>query len=66
METERGIRWEPQRIVFTGPEGIGKSTIASQLPKPVFVDVEGSTADLDVVRVKEVPKSWQAVLDLTA
>jgi hypothetical protein len=64
MELTRGLRQEPQRIVIYGPEGIGKSTLASQLPDPVFVDVEGSTSDLDVFRAPS-PSSWRALVDIT-
>lgn len=62
MQLTQGIRQEPQRIVLYGPEGIGKSTLASQLPDPVFLDVEGSTADLNVVRAP-APGSWRALVD---
>lgn len=50
MELIKGLLQEPQRIIFYGPEGIGKSTLASQLPDPIFIDTEGSTGDLDVIR----------------
>jgi hypothetical protein len=62
MQLTQGIRQEPQRIVLYGPEGIGKSTLASQLPDPVFLDVEGSTSDLNVVRAP-APGSWRALVD---
>lgn len=64
MELTRGLRQEPQRIVIYGPEAIGKSTLASQLPDPVFIDVEGSTSDLDVFRAPS-PSSWRALVDMT-
>ena len=34
-----------KKIVIYGPEGIGKSTLASQFPDPVFIDTEDSTKD---------------------
>jgi len=64
MELTRGLRQEPQRIVIYGPEAIGKSTLASQLPDPVFIDVEGSTSDLDVFRAPS-PSSWRSLIDMT-
>ena len=64
MELTRGLRQEPQRLVIYGPEAIGKSTLASQLPDPVFIDVEGSTADLDVFRAPS-PSSWRSLIDMT-
>ena len=64
MELTSGLRQEPQRIVIYGPEAIGKSTLASHLPDPVFMDVEGSTADLDVSRTP-TPQSWRSLIDIT-
>ena len=37
-----------KKVVIYGPEGIGKSTLASKFPRPVFIDCEGSTNELDV------------------
>jgi hypothetical protein len=62
MELTRGVRPEPQRIVIYGPEGIGKTTLAAQMPDPVFIDVEGSTSDMDVIR-SPVPSSWRSLVD---
>ncbi len=33
----------PSKILLYGVEGIGKSTLAAQFPKPIFIDTEGST-----------------------
>jgi len=33
-----------QKIVLYGPEGIGKSTFASRLPRPLFIDTEAARA----------------------
>ncbi len=62
MELTRGVRPEPQRIVIYGPEGIGKTTLAAQMPDPVFIDVEGSTSDMDVIR-SPTPSSWRSLVD---
>ncbi|HAP15100.1 MAG TPA: hypothetical protein DCZ00_05800 [Lactococcus sp.] len=51
-----------QKVVIYGVEGIGKSTFASQFPKPVFIDTEGSTKNMDVKRLPK-PTSWQMILD---
>ena len=40
-----------QKVVIYAPEGFGKSTLASKFPSPVFLDVEGSTSQLDVARL---------------
>lgn len=48
-----------QKVVIYGPEGVGKSTLAAALPNPVFIDTEGSTAQLDVARVEA--HSWRDI-----
>jgi hypothetical protein len=40
-----------QRITIYGPHGIGKSTLASQFPKPIFIDSEEGTSHLAVNRI---------------
>lgn len=51
------------RFAFYGVEGIGKSTLASKLPHPIFIDTEGSTDHMLVCRYPR-PKSWDALLDM--
>lgn len=50
-------------MVLYGPEGIGKSTFAAQLPQPLFIDTEGGTRHLDVQRFAERPSSWTQLLE---
>jgi hypothetical protein len=40
-----------QKVVIYAPEGFGKSTLASQFPEPLFLDVEDSTAQMEVARI---------------
>lgn len=47
----------PQRVLIYGTGGIGKSSLAALAPKPVFIDVEGGTGDLDVCRYQ--PESFE-------
>ena len=56
-----GKEKRPLKIVIYGPEGIGKSTFASQFPDPLFIDVEGGTSNLDVRRIK-CNKSWDELI----
>ena len=51
-----------KKVVIYGPEGIGKSTLASRFPDPLFVDTEGSTSQMDVMRLSK-PTSWQMLQD---
>ena len=62
MEIIRGVIPCAKKVVIYGPEGIGKSTFASRFPDPVFIDTEGSTAELDVSRTKR-PSSWTMILE---
>ena len=50
-----------KKVVIYGPEGIGKSTLASQFPDAVFIDTEGSTKELDVARYP-APETWNDVV----
>lgn len=52
----------PQRLLIYGPEGIGKTTMASLLPNPVFCDVEDGSGHLYVMRLP-IPPSWDVLLD---
>ncbi|MGN0776034.1 MAG: ATP-binding protein [Candidatus Ventricola sp.] len=52
------------KFLVYGPEGIGKSTFASRFPAPIFIDTEGSTEHMDVVRVDPAPKSWTELLEV--
>lgn len=55
----------PVKVVLYGPEGIGKSTFASQFPDPVYIDTEGGTKRLNVARLP-APTSWAMLLDEVA
>jgi hypothetical protein len=46
----RGKMRKPVRVVIYGVEGIGKTTLASLFPNPIFLDTEGSTNQMDVAR----------------
>ena len=48
MQITRGRKARAQKVVIYGPEGIGKSSFASQFPDPVFIDTEGSTDNMAV------------------
>ncbi len=58
-----GKEKRPLKIVLYGPEGIGKSTFASQFPEPLFIDTEGGTSNLDVRRIK-CNKSWDELISI--
>lgn len=62
FEITSGVKHTAQKVVVYGPEGIGKSTFASQFPDPCFIDTEGSTNKLNVKRLPK-PTSWEILND---
>lgn len=62
MNITRGKKQEAQKVVVYGPEGIGKSTFASQFPDPLFIDTEGSTSNMDVARL-DPPSSFTMLME---
>jgi hypothetical protein len=60
----RGKILKAQKVVIYGPEGIGKTTFASQFPDPLYVDTEGGTNQLNVARIDPAPKSWNELLGI--
>ena len=61
MNITKGKKNIPYKVVIYGPEGIGKSTLASKFPKPIFIDTEGSTARMDDVERFENIKNYDEV-----
>lgn len=61
MNITRGVIAKAQKAVVYGPEGIGKSTLASQFPDPLFIDTEGSTNNMNVARLDK-PSSWSILM----
>ncbi len=60
LAIRRGKITRPQKAVIYGPEGVGKSTLAGRLPDPVFLDTEGGTHHLDVVRLDSA-STWEEI-----
>lgn len=54
----RGRVSSAKKIVIYGPEGIGKSSLGAKFPKPLFIDTEDGTGELDVDRI--VCADWRA------
>ena len=57
IEVTKGKVKCAKKVVIYGPEGIGKSTLASRFPDPLFIDTEGSTNQMDILRLTK-PTSW--------
>ncbi len=60
MNITKGVIPSAKKVVIYGPEGIGKSTCASEFPDPVFCDTEGSTKAMDVSRF-DAPEKWEDI-----
>ncbi|KMO86084.1 hypothetical protein AB840_10125 [Megasphaera cerevisiae DSM 20462] len=50
------------KVVLYAPEGFGKSTFANHFPKPIFIDVEGGTNQINCDRT-EKPETFGAVIN---
>ena len=61
LNITKGVVKKAQKCVIYGPEGIGKSTFAAQFPEPLFIDTEGSTNHMDVMRLPK-PSSWTMLM----
>lgn len=63
----RGLIAEAHKIVIYGPGGVGKSELCSLLANvsidPLFIDLEGSSAFLDVARLDPAPQTFEDVRD---
>ena len=65
LNIKTGIQKRAVKVVITGTEGIGKSTLASHAPDALFIDTEGGTDQIDTRRISGL-KTWdelKAVVD---
>ena len=67
--TNSDFHYSPYKVVIYGPEGIGKTMLASRFPDPLFLDTEGSTRYYQVRRITQMngqsrPSSWQMLMDM--
>ena len=62
QKIERGRTSKPPRVLLYGVEGIGKSTIGAQAPKPIFIQTEDG---LDEIECDKFPlsKTFDQVID---
>jgi len=65
VQITRGKIPGAQKVLIYGPEGIGKSTLASRFPDPLYIDTEGSTRHMDVRRLP-APESWTMLMEQVA
>lgn len=58
----KGRLKEPWRLLLWGVEGIGKTSFGAAMPKPIFIDLETGSGQLDVERFP-APQNFADVLD---
>lgn len=62
MQISKGKKKQAVRVVIYGTEGIGKTTLAAHFPKPLFIDVEQGSYQIDVERFDGIT-TWADVLE---
>lgn len=60
-DTTKGIK-----TVIYGVEGVGKTTLASKFPDPVFIDTEGSTTHFDTIKRLPTPNDWKELKEMVS
>jgi hypothetical protein len=65
MNIVSGKQPKARKVLLYGPEGIGKTSLARQFPRPLFLDTERGTGEYDVDRI-EVLKWSDIVAALTS
>lgn len=62
FQIENTRRAKPLKVVIYGPEGIGKTTFASQFPDPVFIDTDNEgTSFIDAKKLPD-PTNWSMLM----
>lgn len=54
---------KPPILVIYGPGGVGKTTLASEFPNPVFIQTEDGAGELEIVSFSEGPLTSYAQID---
>lgn len=63
LKINKGKIVRPKKVVIYAGEGVGKTTLASKFPDPLFIDTENGTCNLDVARVDK-PNTWDELLSI--
>jgi hypothetical protein len=56
---------KPLLLLIYGPDKVGKSTFAASAPKPIFIQAEEGSNQLDVARL-ETPKNFREIMEQVA
>lgn len=63
MQIISGVLEKPVKGLIYGPQGVGKSSLAKDMPNPIFIDVEGGTTRLNVKRTPR-PMNWAHLMQI--
>lgn len=63
LKINKGKQNRALKVVIYAGEGVGKTTLASKFPEPLFIDTEDGTFNLDVARVDK-PNTWAELLSI--
>ena len=61
MKISKGKKPTAVRTVLYGVEGIGKSTLVSHFPDPLYIDTENGTFQLDINRFEDI-RTWNDIV----
>lgn len=63
LKINKGKIERAKKVVIYAGEGVGKTTLASKFPDPLFVDTENGTCNMEITRV-EKPNTWDELLNI--
>lgn len=69
MKINKGRVPRARRMLIYGENGVGKSTLAAQFPKPIFLNLENGISDLDVDStdtIKSVTEFYGCLVELAS
>lgn len=64
MEVIKGKTLTAPKVMIYGLAGVGKSTLASKMSKPIFLDFEGGLNYMDVARTPQIQSLDEFYMDL--
>jgi hypothetical protein len=63
VKLNKGVKKRARRVLIYGENGVGKSTLASQFPDPVFLNIEDGLGDIDCTSTDKI-RSIREVEDI--
>lgn len=63
LKISDGTLSRAQKLVVYGGEGLGKTTLASQMPEPLIIDLEKGSSHISVRRITDV-RTWEELFSV--